>query len=172
MYHKGSNLHADTSLILMCCMASYCIAVQCYDKAANCVNSKTQRLILRCLFDMGNGRLCREMDTRYPSAETVFEYFVDVKNKQWLNWETKLSSTFKPPADVPAYKVLVPTVDTTRNKFVSGALVRTFCHTLVVGAVGVGKTMTIQSMLDALPADRSYCVINFSAQTSSSSLQV
>ncbi|WIA13292.1 hypothetical protein OEZ85_006876 [Tetradesmus obliquus] len=75
-------------------------------------------------------RFMREMDTRYPSSETVFEYYVDVKNRQWLNWDTKLSGSFKPR-----------------------------------------KTMTLQSMLDGLPADKSYCTINFSAQTSSNSLQ-
>ncbi|WIA33430.1 hypothetical protein OEZ86_006562 [Tetradesmus obliquus] len=116
-------------------------------------------------------RFMREMDTRYPSSETVFEYYVDVKNRQWLNWDTKLSGSFKPRADVPAYRLLVPTVDTTRNMFVAGSLVRSACHTLIVGAVGVGKTMTLQSMLDGLPADKSYCTINFSAQTSSNSLQ-
>lgn len=116
--------------------------------------------------------LYREMDTRYPSAETVFEYYVDVKNRQWLNWETKLSGSFKPRPDIPAYRLLVPTVDTTRNQFVAGSLVRTSKHTLIVGAVGVGKTMTIQSLLDALPAEKSNCIINFSAQTTSNSLQV
>lgn len=121
------------------------------------------------LFVIGDGR---EMDTRYPSAETVFEYFVDVKNRQWLNWDSKLSGSFKPRLDVPSYRLLVPTVDTVRNTYVAGALVRNTCHTLVVGAVGVGKTMTIQGMLDAMPADRSHCIINFSAQTSSASLQV
>ena len=67
---------------------------------------------------------------------------------------------------------MVPTVDTVRNKFVAGALVKVFQHTLIVGNVGVGKTMIIQSLLDSLPADRGSMVINFSAQTSSNSLQV
>ena len=112
------------------------------------------------------------MDTRYPSAETVFEYSVDPKTRTWVSWESKLPSSFKAPADTPAYSILVPTVDTQRNKFITGALVRSSCHALVVGGVGVGKTMTLQSMLEGLPSDRSYCTINFSAQTSSNSLQV
>lgn len=116
--------------------------------------------------------VCREMDARYPSAETVFEYYVDVKGRQWLSWETKLSSSTKPRPDIPAYRMLVPTVDTARNQFIAGALVHSNCHTLVAGAVGVGKTMTIQAMLEGLPAERTHCVINFSAQTSSNSLQV
>ena len=47
----------------------------------------------------------REMDTRYPSGETVFEYSVDARNKGWLAWEARLpQGGFKPPADVPAYR--------------------------------------------------------------------
>ena len=38
----------------------------------------------------------------------------------------------------------VPTIDTVRNSYVGSALVRHFAHTLVVGNVGVGKTMIIQ----------------------------
>lgn len=66
----------------------------------------------------------------------------------------------------------MPTVDTQRNKFVVGSLVRCGHHALVVGGVGVGKTMTLQSLLEGLPSDKTYCTINFSAQTSSNSLQV
>jgi hypothetical protein len=48
----------------------------------------------------------------------------------------------------------VPTVDTVRNKYVVSSLVRVFTHTLVVGNVGVGKTMAVQSLLESIPADR------------------
>jgi dynein heavy chain len=113
------------------------------------------------------------MDTRYPSAETVFEYHVDVKNRQWLSWDSKLSGSFKPRSDIPAYRLLVPTVDTVRSTYLTSTLVRSHCHTLVVGGVGVGKTVTLQSMLEALPGNVwSSCTISFSAQTSSNSLQV
>ncbi|KAF5831208.1 dynein-1-beta heavy chain, flagellar inner arm I1 complex [Dunaliella salina] len=113
----------------------------------------------------------REKDARYPSADTVFEYCVDPKQRQWVTWESKLSSAYRPPPETPFFKILVPTIDTVRNSFVASSLVRNFNHTLVVGNVGVGKTMIIQSMLDNLPSDRASMVINFSAQTSSNSLQ-
>lgn len=110
---------------------------------------------------------------RYPSAETVFEYSVDVKNRQWLSWDSKLSGSFKPRPDIPAYRLLVPTVDTVRTTYLTNTLVRSQRHTLVVGGVGVGKTMTLQAMLEALPGNVwSSCTINLSAQTSSNSLQV
>jgi MoxR-like ATPase len=67
--------------------------------------------------------------------------------------------------------VLVPTVDTLRVKALMGSLVAAGHHALLMGAVGVGKTLTMTSMLEALPAGRSFAVINFSAQTTSNSLQ-
>lgn len=103
----------------------------------------------------------------------MFEYFVDPKTKAWLAWETRLTGAFKPSLDQPFFKILVPTVDTVRNRFVGNALVRISQHTLIVGNVGVGKTMIVGSLLEGLPSDRmSHVTINFSAQTSSNSLQV
>ncbi len=37
----------------------------------------------------------REMDTRFPTTDTVFEYCVDPNQKGWLSWENKLSSTYR-----------------------------------------------------------------------------
>jgi hypothetical protein len=71
----------------------------------------------------------------------------------------------------PTPRLLVPTIDTLRNKFVVGALASAGHHALVFGGVGVGKTMTLQSLLEGLPADRAHCSVNFSAQTTSNSLQ-
>ena len=68
--------------------------------------------------------------------------------------------------------MLIPTVDTARTKFVVGALARAGHHALVIGAAGVGKTMTLASLLEGLPAGTAHATINFSAQTSSAGLQV
>lgn len=45
-------------------------------------------------------------------------------------------------------------------------------HSLIVGKVGVGKTLIANSILSSLPEGLSTMTINFSAQTSSNSLQV
>ncbi|GMH41208.1 hypothetical protein BSKO_09118 [Bryopsis sp. KO-2023] len=113
----------------------------------------------------------REMDTRYPSSETIFDYFVEPKQRAWVSWESKLPSAFKPAPDTPFFKILVPTIDTIRNRFLVGGLVASNKHALMTGNVGVGKTMIIQSVLDSLPESQSYMIINFSAQASSNSLQ-
>ena len=66
---------------------------------------------------------------------------------------------------------MVPTVDTVRVKFIASSLVRAGVHTLLVGGVGVGKTMMASSVMEGLPAGYGAVNINFSAQTSSNSLQ-
>jgi hypothetical protein len=114
----------------------------------------------------------REMDPRIPTSSTVFDYWLDPAQKTWVLWETKLPSTFRPQPGMPFFKVLVPTVDTHRNRVLATALLKQNYHVLFTGNVGVGKTMIASAMLDELPGGRTSMVINFSAQTSSNSLQV
>jgi dynein heavy chain, axonemal len=114
----------------------------------------------------------REMDTRFPTANTVFDYVIDANSKAWVPWESRLSAAFRPPVGAQAFRVLVPTADTLRHKFLVGALVRRCHHVLMTGGVGVGKTLLAQALLDELPDDRTSMIINFSAQTSANSLQV
>jgi dynein heavy chain, axonemal len=116
--------------------------------------------------------LVREMDTRFPTSNTVFDYVLDPATKSWVPWESRLTATFRPPTGVPFFKILVPTVDTFRNRFLALALIKQSHHVLFTGYVGVGKTMIAASMLDDLPDGRTSMAINFSAQTSSKSLQV
>lgn len=47
----------------------------------------------------------REMDTRYPASETVFDYYIETKDRVWKPWESKLSAVYKPPPDMPFFKV-------------------------------------------------------------------
>ena len=101
----------------------------------------------------------RENDNRVPSKDTVYEYFVDAKAKEWVPWESKLT-TYRPPRGC-RFSESVPTVDTLRTKTVALTLVGVRAHVLVVGNVGVGKTMVAQKCLEELPEGRSSCVINF-----------
>ena len=112
----------------------------------------------------------KEHDNRTPAKDTVYEYFVDAKSKDWAPWDSKLS-TYRPPPGTPFFRIMVPTVDTLRTKTVALTLMGVQKHVLIVGNVGVGKTMVAQKCLAELPEGRSSCIINFSAQTSSNSLQ-
>jgi hypothetical protein len=116
--------------------------------------------------------LVRELDSRFPTSGTVFDYVVDVASRTWVPWESRLSASFRPPPGVPFFKVLVPTADTVRYRFLASTLMQHGHHTLLVGAVGVGKTMVAEALLGRLPEGRVSMTINFSAQTSSNSLQV
>jgi len=119
----------------------------------------------------------REMDSRFPPADTVFEYALQPgrgdKDPEWVPWESRLSG-FRPSAEVPLYRLMVPTVDTLRTSTIVRALLADGHHTLVTGEVGVGKTMIIKDVLAPKKGDENgptVAMINFSAQTSSQSLQ-
>uniref|UniRef100_A0A7S1KN20 Dynein-1, subspecies f n=1 Tax=Percolomonas cosmopolitus TaxID=63605 RepID=A0A7S1KN20_9EUKA len=116
--------------------------------------------------------LFREFDPQFPSEETVYEYYIDTKAKIWKPWDERVNKNWKPPTDKPFYKILVPTVDTTRNAFIIDALLKAERNILVTGITGTGKTAIIDFVLDQLP-ELQYVVntVNFSAQTSSNKLQ-
>ena len=40
----------------------------------------------------------REMEGQFPSKDTVYEYFVDPKIKNWTLWEDKLKGTWRYPS--------------------------------------------------------------------------
>ena len=117
-------------------------------------------------FDM----FVRDLDSSVPSKDTVYEYFVDAKTRDWAPWESRLAA-YKPPEDTPLFRIMVPTVDTLRTKTVALTLAAAHAHVLVVGRAGVGKSMVATKCLEELPDGYSSCVVNFSAQTSSNSLQ-
>lgn len=112
------------------------------------------------------------MDSRFPGAGSVFDCYVDAKARSWQGWAGRLSGSFKPRADLPHHRLLVPTTDTLRTSFVVGTLLRAGCHTLLVGDLGAGKSVTLAALLEGLPADKyASAAISLCACTSSNSLQ-
>ena len=114
--------------------------------------------------------LLRSIDGRFPTRDTVFEYFVNTETKNWGLWEEQLSSTWKYPANIPAYKIFVPTIDSLRNEFLIKTLIDAKAHVLVAGDLGTGKTAVITQMLDKL-RNKKVMNLNMSAQTSSAAVQ-
>ena len=108
----------------------------------------------------------------FPTNDTVYEYYVDCKRGGWVSWEEKISSPQKPPTESGYYSLMIPTVDTVRTAFISEGLIEISQHCMVVGNVGVGKTTVINSVLAKKSTQFNTMTINFSAQTSSNSLQV
>ncbi|XP_040202767.1 dynein heavy chain 2, axonemal [Rana temporaria] len=114
----------------------------------------------------------REIEGSFPNKDTVYEYFVDPKTKNWMNFEDRLPKGWRIPANSPFYKIMVPTVDTVRYQFIVSALVTHQNPVLLVGPVGTGKTSIAQSVLQSLDASKwTLLTVNMSAQTSSSNVQ-
>ena len=103
--------------------------------------------------------------------DTVFDFFYDAARHVFVPWAEKVPTYRLPHRDVPFFKMMIPTVDSVRTKHLIMLLLKSGMNTLLVGNVGVGKSMVIDSCLEELPDDYIGSRITFSAQTSSNSLQ-
>eukprot|EP00079_Xenopus_tropicalis_P031840 XP_017945611.1 PREDICTED: dynein heavy chain 2, axonemal [Xenopus tropicalis] len=114
----------------------------------------------------------REMEGSFPSKDTVYEYYVDPKTKNWVSFEDKLPKGWRIPTNAPFYKIVVPTVDTVRYQFIVNALVSHQSPVLLVGPVGTGKTSIAQSVLQSLDSSKwAVLTVNMSAQTTTNNVQ-
>ncbi|XP_039193883.1 dynein heavy chain 2, axonemal isoform X2 [Crotalus tigris] len=114
----------------------------------------------------------REIEGSFPNKDTVYEYYVDPKRKQWVAFEDNLPKMWRYPANMPFYKIIVPTVDTMRYNYLVNALISNQQPVLLVGMVGTGKTSIAQEVLQSLDTMKwAVLVINMSAQTTSNNVQ-
>uniref|UniRef100_H3DNF8 Dynein axonemal heavy chain 2 n=1 Tax=Tetraodon nigroviridis TaxID=99883 RepID=H3DNF8_TETNG len=113
-----------------------------------------------------NGRFCP-----FIAADTVYEYYVDTKKKTWVPVEDRLPKGWRYNACDPFYKIMVPTVDTERYKFLVNALVMAHYPVLLSGPVGTAKTSVAQSVLQGLSERWTGLTINMSSQTTSNNIQ-
>ena len=102
---------------------------------------------------------------------TVFDFFYNCEIHKFVLWEEKIPKYNVPGSDVPFFKIMVPTIDSVRTKHLMKMLLGVGMNALVVGNVGVGKSMIIDSCLSELPEEYTTSKVSFSAQTSSASLQ-
>ena len=114
----------------------------------------------------------RELEGQFPSRDTVYEYFVDVKAGGWAHWDTKLRSSWRFAADTPFHRIQVPTVDTVRYQYLLRTLIDAKQPTLMVGPVGTGKTSVVEMVMQQLDASVfNFLTINMSSKTSSNNVQ-
>ncbi|ESP04959.1 hypothetical protein LOTGIDRAFT_184938 [Lottia gigantea] len=114
----------------------------------------------------------REMEGTFPNKDTIYEYYVDPKNKTWVHWEEKLKGGWKYNPSLPFFKLVVPTVDMVRYQYLTSNLVLAQNPVLLVGPVGTGKTSVAENTLHKLDS-KSFSVlsVNMSAQTTSNNVQ-
>jgi dynein heavy chain, axonemal len=114
----------------------------------------------------------REMEGTFPNKDTIYEYFVDNKNKAWAHWEDRLRSGWKYVPGTPFHKIIVPTVDTVRYNFLVRNLIEKYNPVMLVGPVGTGKTSAALNALAKLDQFVwSVLTVNMSAQTTSNQVQ-
>ncbi|XP_055375876.1 dynein axonemal heavy chain 2 [Condylostylus longicornis] len=114
----------------------------------------------------------RDNENCFPMKDTIYDYYVDLKQKNFVPWENKLSETWRYLKDTPFYKIVVPTVDTVRYEYLVLNLLLSDKPIMLVGGVGTGKSSTAASVLEAIDKEK-YTVlsINMSGQTTAPGLQ-
>lgn len=86
----------------------------------------------------------RDIESMFPSNFTVFDYYINTEKNEWSSWDDKINAlNWKPPTNAPFHKLLVPTVESARNRYVLMNCVQNRIHTLSVGVTGTGKTVVI-----------------------------
>lgn len=108
--------------------------------------------------------------TDFPESGEVYDYFVDTDRKQFEQW-AKILPDFVYNNNVPYSKIVVPTIDTVKYRYLLERLVQGKFNVLLSGETGVGKTIIVQDFLNTAPEDIEWCFVNFSAKTSSGNLQ-
>ncbi|XP_068615161.1 dynein axonemal heavy chain 2-like [Brachionichthys hirsutus] len=154
------------------------------EESSSDAKSKSRMIELRFIFSLiwsicasvdENGRkkvdhFLRKMEP-FPIKDTVYEYYVDMKSRNWASIEDKLPKDWKYNATAPFYKIMVPTVDTVRYNILVNALMLGKHPVLLTGPVGTGKTSVAQSVLQGLEEKWTGLTINMSAQTTSDNIQ-
>lgn len=157
-----TTLHAgDSYLPQLRIMAMFCLVWSC---GGSLTLESRQRLDV----------FVRELDSSFPSTETVFEYYPDLSVVFWKNWSdhTDLQRPYVPPPDTPYHRQIVPTVDTVRYQYIIGELVRSQVQLVLVGNTGTGKSLIARQVMRNLSSDTHVTTqLNFSAQTTAKNVQ-
>ncbi|GFN78401.1 dynein heavy chain 9, axonemal, partial [Plakobranchus ocellatus] len=107
---------------------------------------------------------------KFPSAGTVFDYFIDPETKKFEHW-TKKVPKFEYDPDIPLQATLVHTAETIRIKYFLDMLVEKRRPVMLVGNAGTGKTVLMQDKLNNLSEDFMVTNVPFNFYTTSEMLQ-
>ncbi|KAL2609519.1 hypothetical protein R1flu_028092 [Riccia fluitans] len=108
----------------------------------------------------------------YPSGDTCFEYFVNVKEQALTPWEEVIPGfTYTPGSSF--FSIMVPTLDTVRLGWLFELNIEIQRPVLFAGVSGGGKSAIVLDMLSKLTDTKNMMaiVLNFSAQTTSAATQ-
>ncbi|XP_032221173.2 dynein beta chain, ciliary [Nematostella vectensis] len=108
---------------------------------------------------------------KFPSAGTVFDYYIDSETKKFVPWTDKVQK-FELDPEVPLQAVLVHTAETTRVRFFMDLLMENRRPVMLVGGAGTGKTVLVNDYFQSLDPDVSMVGnVPFNYYTTSAMLQ-
>lgn len=67
--------------------------------------------------------ILRDIESMFPHTYSVFEYYINTEKRDWAPWEDRLQANWKPNTN-DFNKINVPTVDTTRNRYIVQSLLQ------------------------------------------------
>ena len=109
---------------------------------------------------------------RFPEGGQCFDYFWDPLEAQWRHWETQVAP-FNREYEGLFQNLVVPTAETTRQRYLMGLHTASRKGVLYVGSAGTGKTTLVQDYFSQLdPESVLSAGINFNSFTDSKALQV
>ena len=137
-------------------------------------------------FDLKDGRQYRKEFSnwwkekwkivRFPTAKTVFDYYVDFENTKFEEWSklstTDVSSLIDTSKSIASFTV--PTVDTIATQYIMNSFIKVGHSPLLIGSAGCGKTQITKGLLTDLTTkteDYLQQIINFNYYTDSMLLQ-
>ncbi|CAH2077130.1 unnamed protein product, partial [Iphiclides podalirius] len=114
----------------------------------------------------------REHEGVFPLKDTVYDYYLDERLRQFRPWEDRLPDNWRYNPSLGFHTILVPTVEFIRVQVITLELLKQGHGVLIAGSTGTGKTFLIQGTLSQLDPERySNQVINMSAQTTAANVQ-
>ena len=122
------------------------------------------------VFDVFARSTIRDFIPDFPAQKTVHDWTVDWVGGNFIEWN-QLVPEFTFDQSAPFFNLVVPTVDSTRIKFLLRAQIDGGNHVLLGGNSGVGKTLMVQDFLDHAGEGFMSQTKTFSAQTSARGLQ-
>lgn len=107
-----------------------------------------------------------------PLIQDLYGHYIDLNSREARPW-THLMSTFAYDSTMPYFSILVPTVDTTRYRYLLDKLMNDGHNVLLMAETGVGKSVVVNSFLNEMVAKGSTVsyVMGYSAQTKPSNLR-
>ena len=106
------------------------------------------------------------------TVENVYSFSVDVESCSWRSWN-QLTPPFVYDPTSSYFTMVVPTLDTTRYRYLLDKLLLSNVHVLYMGETGVGKSVVVQSFLGEMARTDEYVSVSvgYSAQTTPQNLR-